>query len=86
MTTIYVLIPVNLFRYPLTAGAAYGSERKGCFEPPHPEILPKSDLICEDLTPIEFATKPTNDQAMNDQSQLVCVLLLSFMYKIFFNG
>ena len=60
-------------RYPITASAAYGPKRKGCFEPPHPETPPSSGLKCEDLIPIEFESplKPTNDEAMDDMNQLV---------------
>ena len=83
-----ISILINSCRYPGLAEAAYGSERKGCFEPPHPENPPKSDLICEDLTPIEFASTPPNDLAMNETSQLVCTTLLhveSFKGELSFN-
>ena len=61
----------EFIHYPLESLVSLGADRRGCFEPPLETKVPSKNIDCKDILPIGHPENVTDENAMNDESQLL---------------
>ena len=70
----YIIIFLNLshsfHHYPDESVVSLGSERRGCFEPPSEDKIPRTSIDCQDIIPTENQQMTADHDKMNNDSQV----------------
>ena len=66
-----IIFSHSFLKFPLESQISLGVDLRGCFEPPSETVLPKTNIDCQDILPIDHPENVTDEKAILDESQLL---------------